>query len=111
MRLVATEPSGPAFDPNGRRTRVRPATTGVNSRKLIASYPGSEFVERGGLIAYAVNYPIAGFVDKIIKGEKPSEIPVEGPTKFEVVINQKTAKTLGLTVPGSLLLRADRLIQ
>lgn len=88
----------------------------MNNRKLIASYPGSEFVEAGGLMAYAVNYPdlyfrLASFVDKIIKGAKPSEIPVEGPTKFEFVINVSTAKALGLTVPGSLLLLADRLIE
>ncbi|MEO6744807.1 MAG: ABC transporter substrate-binding protein [Caldimonas sp.] len=88
----------------------------LNGRGLVASYPGSEFVEGGGLMAYAVNFSdlyarLAVFVDKIIKGGKPSAIPVEGPTKFELAINLHTAKLLGLTVPGSLLLRADRLIQ
>ena len=84
--------------------------------KLPATYPNREFVEAGGLIAYAVNYPdlyfrFATLVDKILKGAKPSEIPVEQPTKFELVINLKTAKMLGLTLPQSLRLRADDVIQ
>jgi putative tryptophan/tyrosine transport system substrate-binding protein len=84
--------------------------------KLPATYPNREFVEAGGLIAYAVNYPdlyfrFATLVDKTVRGAKPSEIPVEQPTKFELVINQKTAKMLGLTIPQSLLLRADEVIQ
>ena len=84
--------------------------------KLPATYPAREFVEAGGLIAYAVNYPglyfrFATLVDKILKGVKPGEIPVEQPTKFELVINLKTAKMLDLTIPQSLLLRADEVIQ
>jgi len=83
---------------------------------LPAVYPAREFVEAGGLIAYAVNYPdlyfrFARFVDKIFKGAKPGELPVEQPTKFELVINLRTAKALGITVPQSLLLRADEVIQ
>ncbi len=67
------------------------------------------------MIAYALNYPdlyfrFASFIDKIFKGGKPSEIPVEQPMKFELVINLKTAKALGITVPKSLLLRADDLV-
>jgi putative tryptophan/tyrosine transport system substrate-binding protein len=81
-----------------------------------AVYPAREFVEAGGLIAYAVNYPdlyfrFASFVDKIFRGAKPSELPVEQPTKFELVINPKTAKTLGVTIPPTLLVRADELIE
>ena len=84
--------------------------------RLPAAYPAREFVEAGGLIAYAVNYPdlyfrFASFIDKIFKGAKPGELPVEQPTKFELVINQKTARSLGLTIPQSLLLRADEVIQ
>ena len=88
----------------------------VARNRLPAAYPAREFVEAGGLIAYAVNYPdlyfrFASFVDKIFKGAKPGELPVEQPTKFELVINLKTAKALGLTIPQSLLVRADELIQ
>ena len=84
--------------------------------RLPATYPAREFVEVGGLIAYAVNYPdlyfrLASYIDKIFKGAKPGELPVQQPTKFELAINLKTAKMLGLTIPQSLLLRADQLIQ
>jgi len=88
----------------------------VARNRLPAAYPAREFVERGGLLAYSVNYPdlyfrFASFVDKIFKGAKPGELPVEQPTKFELLINLKTAKALGLTVPQSLLLRAAEVIQ
>jgi putative ABC transport system substrate-binding protein len=88
----------------------------VARNRLPTAYPAREFVEAGGLVAYAVNYPdlyfrLASYVDKIFKGAKPGELPVEQPTKFELVINLKTAKALGLTIPQSLLLRADEVIQ
>jgi len=83
--------------------------------RLPASYHGAEFVEAGGLMSYAPNVPdlfrrAGKYVDRILKGAKPGDLPVEQPTKFEFVINQKTAKALGLTLPQSLLLRADRVI-
>jgi putative tryptophan/tyrosine transport system substrate-binding protein len=88
----------------------------VARNRLPAVYPAREFVEAGGLAAYAVNYPdlyfqFARFVDKIFKGEKPGDLPVEQPTRFELVINAKTAKTLGLTIPSTLLVRADEVIE
>ena len=88
----------------------------VARHRLPSAYPGREFVEAGGLIAYAVNYPdlyfrLASFVDRIVKGAKPADLPVEQPTKFELAINLKTAKALGLTIPRSLLLRANEVIQ
>lgn len=77
---------------------------------------GRVFVESGGLMTYSANWPIlfrrsAIYVDKILKGVKPADLPVEQPTKFELVINLKTAKALGVTMPPSLLLRADQVIE
>jgi putative ABC transport system substrate-binding protein len=84
--------------------------------RLPTMYPLREFVDAGGLMAYGPNLPdlfrrAATYVDKILKGAKPAELPVEQPTKFEFVINLKTAKALGLTIPPSLLGRADEVIQ
>jgi putative tryptophan/tyrosine transport system substrate-binding protein len=88
----------------------------VARNKLPAAYPSREFVEAGGLIAYAVNYPdlyfrLARYIDRIFKGAKPGELPVEQPAKFELVISLKTAKALGLTIPQTLLLQADQIIR
>ena len=85
-------------------------------QRLPAMYSYKEFVEAGGLISYAPSYPdmfkrSAAYVDKILKGANPADLPVEQPTKFELVINLKTAKALGLTIPPSVLLRADHIIQ
>jgi putative ABC transport system substrate-binding protein len=84
--------------------------------RLPASYPSRDFVENGGLMAYAVNYPdlyfrAASFVDKILRGVRPADLPVEQPTKFELTINLKTARALGLSVSPMLIARADEVFE
>jgi len=101
----------PFFDPHGRLLAE------LAARQRLPYMSGSrEVVATGGLIAVSANFPIlyeraAFYVDKIIKGAKPAELPVEQPTRFEFIINIKTAKTLGLSVPPTLLARADEVIE
>jgi len=83
--------------------------------RLPTMHGPSEYVEAGGLLCYAPSYPelfrhAAVYVDKILKGAKPGDLPIEQPTKFELVINLKSAKALGVTIPQTVLLRADRVI-
>jgi putative ABC transport system substrate-binding protein len=135
VRLQAVEARGPAdFDrafSDMTRARAGALTVlGSNTflterRRLVdlaarnrlpAAYPQREFVDAGGLMSYGSNVAdlfrrAATYVDKILKGAKPADLPVEQPTKFELVINLKTAKALGLTIPPSLLGRADQVVE
>ena len=88
----------------------------ATKNRLPAMYPNSEYVETGGLMSYAADIVAmfrraATYVDKILKGRKPADLPVEQPTKFEFVINLKTAKQIGVTIPQSVLFRADKVIK
>ena len=85
-------------------------------RRLPVIYHAPEWVEDGGLISYGVSYTdlyrrAATYVDKILKGAKPADLPVEQPKKFEFVINLKAAKQIGLTIPPNVLVRADKVIK
>ena len=97
---------------NHRKRIVRWAA----EHRLPTVYGSREAVDDGGLLAFGPSMPAifrraAVFVDKILKGAKPADLPVEQPTKFELVINLKTAKALGLTIPPSVLARADEVIE
>jgi ABC-type uncharacterized transport system substrate-binding protein len=88
----------------------------VAKTRLPAIYPYRDFVVAGGLMSYSPSYEdlfrrSATYVDKILKGAKPSDLPIEQPTKFELLVNMKTAKTLGVPIPPSLLLRADQVVE
>jgi putative ABC transport system substrate-binding protein len=88
----------------------------ARAARLPAMYPFRDFVDSGGLISYSVSSKevyrtLARYIDKILKGAKPADLPVEEPREYELVINLKTAKSLGLTIPQSLLLRADEVMQ
>jgi putative tryptophan/tyrosine transport system substrate-binding protein len=122
------EDIAPAFDAvNGRAealyvsndplivTNVNRINTLAVGARLPTIHNSKEFIESGGLMSYGPNYPdlfrrAADFVDKILRGAKPADLPVEQPTKFEFVINLTTAKALGLTIPPSLLARADEIV-
>jgi putative tryptophan/tyrosine transport system substrate-binding protein len=98
---------------NTNRTRVNILAVGA---RLPTMQGAREYVEAGGLMSYGPNFPdqfrrVADFVDRILRGTKPADIPVEQPTKFDLVINLTTAKALGLDVPPSLLARADEVIE
>lgn len=88
----------------------------ATKRRLPTAFISREFVDAGGLMSFGVSYPdsyrrAATYVDKIFKGAKPADLPIEQPTTFQFVINMKAAKTLGPTIPQSVLLRADEVIR
>ncbi len=104
-------PAGPLMAANQKRT----IGFALKSR-LPSIHANKEFVEAGGLMSYGADLAdsyrrVAVFVDKILKGAKPADLPVEQPTKFDLVINVKTAKQIGLTIPPEVLARASRLIK
>jgi putative ABC transport system substrate-binding protein len=123
------EDIAPAFDAlNGRAEALYVSTDPlvlsnvdrINALALDARLPtiynGKEYLASGGLLSYGPNYPdlfrhAADYVDKILRGAKPADLPVEQPTKFDLVINIRTAKALGLTIPPTLLARADEVIE
>ena len=115
---LATEPSGGLISLPSGVTRIhQQVIIGLAAQyRLPALDPFSDFSHNGGLISYGVNRTEqfrlgASYVDRILRGEKPGDLPIQQPTKFELVINLKTAKALGLTVPAALLARADEVIE
>jgi putative ABC transport system substrate-binding protein len=90
--------------------------TFAEKHRLPSAYASGRFMDAGGLIAFSASFEdfpqrLASYVDKLLKGAKAADLPVEQPSKFELVINAKTAKAIGLTLPQSLLRRADRIIE
>src|SRR5262249_20106757 len=88
----------------------------ASKARLPAIYGERRYVDAGGLMSYGSSVPdlyrrSAGYVDKILRGAKPSELPIEQPTKFDLVVNLKTAKVLGISIPESILLRADEVVR
>jgi putative ABC transport system substrate-binding protein len=84
--------------------------------RVPAVYESRFFVDAGGLMSYGPNFPqmhrrAADYVDKILRGAKPGDLPIEEPTRFELVVNKKTAKAMGLTIPPGILMRADDVIE
>ena len=114
-----TSASVVAFVTCRRSTRSQKSYRLVNSPFFCRSammFSNREMAEAGGLMSYGPSFPalfgrLADYVDRIAKGAKPGDLPVEQPTKFELVVNLKTARTLGLTIPPSLLLRTDHVIE
>jgi putative ABC transport system substrate-binding protein len=101
--------------PTFNRHRTRLAELAVKHR-LPGIYEDRAHVDAGGLMSYGPNFPdlfrrSASYVDRILKGAKPGDLPIEQPTKFELAVNLKTAKALGLTVPPSMLARADEVVE
>ena len=118
MATQAREPnSGLVVMPDSFLIAHRLAIISLAARyRLPTIYPYRLFAEVGGLLSYGVeqtdNFRRAAiYVDRILKGEKPSDLPVQAPVKFELVVNLKTAKALGLTIPGTFLQRADEVIE
>jgi putative ABC transport system substrate-binding protein len=116
---------GNSIVPNGGLVVTASALTLVHLDRIVALaatlrlpavYPRRLYVDAGGLISYGFDVVdqfrrAAGYVDRILKGEKPGDLPVQAPTKYELVINLKTAKALGIEVPASVLARADEVIE
>jgi putative tryptophan/tyrosine transport system substrate-binding protein len=114
-----------AREPNGALIVLSSALTSANSKTIIelaaryrlpAVYPFKSFTENGGLMSYGIDRAdlfrrSASYIDRILRGADPGELPIQAPTKFELVINLKTAKALGIVVPDTLLARANEVIE
>jgi putative ABC transport system substrate-binding protein len=117
VAAFARSPNGGLVATGGQVTAHRELIYQLAVRhRLPAVYPYSYYATGGGLISYGPNLPglfrqAAGYVDRILKGEKPADLPVQAPTKYELVINLKAAKAIGLDVPATVLVRADEVIE
>ena len=116
MTAFASSPNGGMIAVSGISTHRAAIIAAATKNHLPAIYPYRYYAADGGLVSYGPDTidqyrRAASYIDRILKGEKPANLPVQGPTKYELVINLKTAKTLGLTLPQSILARADEVIE
>jgi putative ABC transport system substrate-binding protein len=116
MTAFASSPNGGMIAVSGISTRRAAIIAAATKNHLPAIYPYRYYAADGGLVSYGPDTidqyrRAASYIDRILKGEKPANLPVQGPTKYELVINLKTAKTLGLTLPQSILARADEVVE
>ena len=116
ITALGREPGGGLVVISGGFLVAQPIILAAARNNVPAVYNVSDFVRDGGLLSYGVDQVdtfrrAASYVDRILRGEKPGDLPVQSPTKFEMVVNRKTAKALGLEVPLSILVRADEVIE
>ena len=117
FELVGRKAQAALVLPDPMMSAHRGSVTALAARRRLPTiYPVRDYVDAGGLMVYAPDFDViwrraANYVDKILKGAKPADLPIEQPTQYQLIVNLKTARALGLTIPESILLRADEVVR